>query len=253
MLAVKGLSKSFNGVKAIDDLSFELKPGEVLAVVGPNGSGKTTLLDLLTGLLPPNLGEIYLEGEPLQGLGPTQFAQRGVVRTFQTARLFQGLSIFENLLIAVSQGEESLLDALSLRWKPQEMRHSQKAMQVLETVGLLAAKDKTPDQLSLGQMRRVELARVLMQESGKVLLLDEPTGGLDPEMVEKTMQLILTLREQGRAVVVVEHNTAVIRSVADRVCVLDRGRKIAEGTADQVFVDPAVIDVYLGKEGEYAA
>jgi len=249
LLRVNGLTKAFGGNIVVDGLTFAVEEGEVLGVVGPNGSGKTTLLNLLSGLLSPDRGEITVAGVSTLGLPPFRLARLGVVRTFQSARLFGGLTVIENLLAGASDEEESLTKALTGRWKGGDRLLREQASRAMDVVGLSSFEDRLAAELSLGQKRRVELGRVLMQRRAKLLLVDEPTGSLDPETVRTTVGLLENLAKQGTGIILVEHSTEVVRSLAHRVIVLDVGRAIAEGPADEVFKQPQVIEAYLGQGG----
>lgn len=246
MLTVERLSKWFDGVKALDGLSFQVSGGEILAVVGPNGSGKTTLLNLVSGLMKPTNGTISLLGESLVGKPTDVIAASGVARTFQIARVYKGLSVLDNLIMAGARGREGLAAALFGYGRHQEYRARDCAVKILERLGLGQEREKPAGQLSLGQMRRLEMARLLMQDDARLFLLDEPTGGLDPEVLIQVVEIIGQLRAAGGAIVVVEHNLNVVRLLADRVIVLHLGREIAVGKPEEVFQDREVREVYLG-------
>jgi ABC-type branched-subunit amino acid transport system ATPase component len=253
ILDVKGLEKSFGGVKAIQDLSFSVMGGEILGIAGPNGSGKTTLLDILTGLVPPDRGRVNLEQGSLISRGPGHTISAGIARTFQTARLFSGLTVLENLLVAVSHREEGLSDAIFRRWEAKESTHRDAALQVLEDLGLAEKKNEPANQLSVGQMKRLELGRVLLQEESKLLLFDEPTAGMDLEVIERIIQIIRRLIRPSRGIILVEHNLDVVKQLAHRIIILNQGRVIADGRPTEVFRMPEVVEAYLGNGGPYAA
>lgn len=247
MLEVKELSKSFDGIKAVSNLSFSLTNGEILGMIGPNGSGKTTVLDLITGLQMPDEGEIKLDSIPIQGLLPFEIASKGLVRTFQHPRVFRQLSLIENILLSVKDENENLWNTLFLKWRRHEREKRKKAEYALAEVGLEKLKDKKAFELSYGQMKRLEFSRALINEEAKVFLFDEPTSGLDPEITEDIIRILLNLKIKRKAIIVVEHNIELIKDIADRILVLNHGEKIKEGSSQEVLEDPIVLESFTGK------
>ncbi|MBI3372379.1 MAG: ABC transporter ATP-binding protein [Betaproteobacteria bacterium] len=248
-LAIEQLTRRFDGIDALIDVSCTVKAGEILAIAGPNGSGKTTLLDIVTGLTEADRGDIFLGDKRLIGKRPEHIAALGVARSFQIARLFHGLTVLENLIMADATEREGLMSAVLRGEGVAEKRARERAMEHLEYLGMAAYRDTAAAKLSAGQMRRVELGRLLMQERAQLLLLDEPTASLDPEMTQIAVKVIEGLRSKGKAIVLVEHNLDVVHYIADRVMVLDQGRKMADGKPSEVFQDLEIQAIFLGGGG----
>lgn len=251
-LSVQGLSRSFGGIHAADDLSFELQPGIITSLIGPNGSGKTTAFNMLTGLLRPDSGSIQLHNSrthELTKLAPHRIAALGVARTFQNLRLFPQISVLDNMLLGTpyEQGDGFWSALLQTRaMKQADRKNTDKAMALLEKVGLAGKRDELAMNLSHGQRRLVELARTLATDAD-LYLLDEPTAGVFPETRKLIMDIIRELDAQNKAVLFIEHDMNVVMSISEKVIVLNHGRKIAEGTPDEVSKDEAVVEAYLGR------
>lgn len=234
LLEVRGLTRFFGGVAAVRDLDFDVHEGEFLSIIGPNGAGKTTTFDLITGFQRPNLGSIRFKGEEIVGLKPHQVCRKGIGRTFQVVKPFPDMTVWDNVLVA----------ALNRTNKSDPHRC---AVDVLETTGLLAAKDRRAKELTLAARKRLELARALATQP-VLLLLDEVFAGLNATETEETIKLVARLKERGIAATAgVEHVMKVVMAVSDRVIVLDYGEKIAEGTPKEVASDPRVVKAYLGE------
>ena len=250
LLSLRGVEKVFGGLRAVDGASFEVAPGTVHGLIGPNGAGKTTLINLVSGLLAPTAGTIELSGQAISGMAPHRIAGLGVARTFQNIRLFPELTARDNVLVGrhLRRHPSLLAQLLLLRSARDEAASArQGASALLERVGLADRVDEEARHLSYGQQRRVEIARALASQP-TLLLLDEPTAGMNPVEVQGVAQLIRQVASEGHSVLLVEHNVRLVMDVCDRITVLNFGKVIAEGTPAAVAADPAVITAYLGSE-----
>jgi branched-chain amino acid transport system ATP-binding protein len=234
-MRVEGLTKSFGGVTAVEDVDFELGEGEIVGLIGPNGAGKTTIFNLISGLFPPTRGRVFLEDRDITSLRPHRRSRLGVGRTFQVVRTFTDMTVLENVMVPASVHEHD----------PAEARKT--SMEILERVGLREKTFSSTGDLTLSQRKRLEVARALATRP-KVLLLDEVLAGLNPAEVRSALPLISQIRESGISVLIIEHLMAALMSISERVLVLDQGHLIASGTSDEVANDPKVIKAYLGDE-----
>jgi branched-chain amino acid transport system ATP-binding protein len=244
VLETRNLTRDFRGFRAVDGVNLRVAEGSIHALVGPNGAGKTTLFNLLTGMLPPTSGRIFLFGHDVTHLPPEKIARRGVARSFQISSLFDQLTVRENVELALQAGTH-----LGYRFWLSERAlatFEAKAIKLLAEVGLNQMTDRAVVSLPYGQKRALEVALALALEP-QLLLLDEPTAGMSIEDVQRTMELIGRVRK-GRTIVLVEHNMGVVGNLADHVTVLRYGRILAEGAYDVVRHNPEVIEAYLGKE-----
>jgi len=254
ILSVRGLSVSFGGLRALTGVDLDVPEGEVLAVIGPNGAGKTTLFDAITGLREPDRGRILLEGRDVTGEPTWRRAEGGLGRTFQNLRLFEGLTVFQNVLAARHARRESgaLASVLGLPAARAEERSTrERALEELRFLDLVDRRDDRVENLPYGHRRRVEIARALATDAS-VVLLDEPAAGMNPRESKELVELIGRIRDRGVTVVLVEHHMRVVMTVSDRVTVLNRGAVISEGTPRAVQADEAVVEAYLGRGGGHA-
>ncbi len=250
LLSVTALGKTFGGVVALKGFAMTLYEGDLLGLIGPNGAGKTTAFNLLTGVLRKGSGEIRFRGEEIGRLSPEQRAKRGLSRTFQNIRLFDELTVLQNVMAGAHARHGAGLAASLLglpRHRAAERRIEALARRSLEWTGLAEDADWRADSLSYGDRRRVEIARALAA-APSLLLLDEPAAGMNQAEKAELSDLILTLnREQGLSIILVEHNVPMVAALCRRVVVLDKGELLAEGPTAEILADPQVVDVYLGR------
>lgn len=234
LLQLKGASKQFGGLRAVDNVSFDVERGEIISIIGPNGAGKTTLFNLLTGQLAPSSGSIHFEGQSIGHLPPHRRARLGFGRTFQISKTLTSLTVLENGMVGAFLHHASIPAAAS------------KAAEALELVGLSKRADERASVLTLGERRRLEVARALAMEP-RIMLLDEVMAGLNQTEVDDIIAMVRRLNALGITFLVIEHNLKVVRSFARRVIVINRGALLAEGPADEVLSNQAVVEAYVGK------
>jgi branched-chain amino acid transport system ATP-binding protein len=239
-LSVRDIAKSFGGLQALDAVSFEVAKGEIVAVIGANGAGKTTLFNIVSGLLTPDTGSVVFDGTTVTRLRPDEHCRRGIARTFQTARSFHTLTALENAVVGALNVMHGVQEATA---------HARRA---LEFVGLGGRLHDYAGDLTIGQQRRLELARALATKP-RLLLLDEVMAGLNPGEVGSTVELVRRVRDSGVTVLLIEHVMQATMSLADRVVVLDFGRKLTEGRPEEVTKNPLVIKAFLGEEAHTLA
>jgi ABC-type branched-subunit amino acid transport system ATPase component len=242
LLEVTGLTKHFGGLKAVDDCSFTVPEGSITGLIGPNGSGKTTVFNLLTDTIRADSGRITFDGKRLDGTPPWQRAHAGLGRTFQITRLFGEMTVLENVVAVQRSFTVGQLGRIAVSGK-----EAAAAEELLEFVGMRAFRDQRAHALSYGQQKLVELAQILMLDP-KLVLLDEPAGGINPVLIERMGEMIRELNSYGKTFLIVEHNMPFVLGLCDPIHVLARGRTMATGTPDEIQRDPAVIDAYLGDD-----
>ena len=251
LLTVKNLSKSFGGIRAVSDIGLKVEEGQIVSIIGPNGAGKTTVFNLLSGFYSADEGEIIFDGKPVAGRHTYDFAPNGMVRTFQNLRLFKSMSVLENVLI----GRQHVTRYTPLQMMfntPKKRRMEQKdraaAAELVAEMGMKDMLNVRCDGLPYGQQKKLELVRALATQP-KLLMLDEPAAGLNPQESQELADFIFSIRDRGITILVIEHDMSLINKISDYIYVMNHGELLCEGTSDVVMNDEQVIEAYIGKGG----
>jgi len=246
VLTVKNLTIRFGGLTAVNDVSFVVNKNSIFGLIGPNGAGKTTLFNIISGFLEPSNGQIIFKGDNIENLKPYQLNKNGIARTYQIIKIFKNITILESVMTAMhSRLKSGLLAAITGSNFLEERRATKRALEILEFVGLSHTSDKLVESLSYGQQRQLEIAGALASEPS-LLLLDEPAGGMNTKEKNDLMELIKKIQDMGVTILIIEHNMRLIMRIADHICVLNEGKKIAEGKPKEIQQNEDVIRAYLG-------
>jgi branched-chain amino acid transport system ATP-binding protein len=249
LLSLRDATKSFGGLTAVKNLTFDVDPGSIISLIGPNGAGKSTVFNLITGIYRPTSGSIEFDGRSIGGLKPNAVAEAGIMRTFQNIRLFAFMTVLENVMVGrhVRMQAKPWDDALHTGYeRREEALTKQRAMELLEWIGIARYATEWARNLPYGMQRRLEIARALASEP-KLLLLDEPAAGTNPAEKISLMKLVQVIRDRGVTVLLIEHDMKLVMGISDYVHVLDYGEEIAHGKPEEVRHDHRVIEAYLGK------
>ncbi|OUP70446.1 ABC transporter ATP-binding protein [Anaerotruncus colihominis] len=248
LLSVNNVTKRFGGLVAVDHVSFEVNQGEVISLIGPNGAGKTTVFNMLTGVYQIDGGEIIFENRPIHNMAPQEIVAAGISRTFQNIRLFGSMRVVENVLVGTHiRTRYSFFDSFfrTGRFRREEAKQTLKALDILDSIGLGHYVNDYASSLPYGDQRKVEIARAIATDA-KIILLDEPAAGMNPQESLELMEFIRSLTRKGYTIVLIEHDMSVVMNVSDRIYVIDHGKPIAHGLPDEIANNERVIEAYLG-------
>lgn len=251
LLEVKGITKVFGGLVAVENVEFKVEQGEIVSMIGPNGAGKTTIFNMLTGVYKVNSGIVVFNGKEIQNRAPREIVKAGIARTFQNIRLFPTMRVIENVLVGEHINiKYSFFDLLfkTRRYKEEEKKSTQRAIDLLASLGLSGQIDNYAKNLPYGMQRKLEIARAIATKA-KLIILDEPAAGMNPQESGELMNFILELRNRGQTILLIEHDMSVVMNISDRIYVIDHGRKIAEGLPSEITRNEQVIRAYLGSGG----
>lgn len=254
LLEMKDVTKKFKGLVAVDGVSLHVEKGEIISIIGPNGAGKTTLFNMLTGVYQVTSGEIIFQGKPIHNHKPQMIVKAGIARTFQNIRLFKEMRVIENVLVGDSINiKYSFIDLVfkTPKYRKAERESTQKAMDILESIGLADYASDYAQNLPYGLQRRLEIARAIATDT-TVLILDEPAAGMNPQESEELLDFIKELRDKGYTILMIEHDMSVVMNISDRIYVLDYGKLIASGLPQEIATNPKVVEAYLGQEEDDA-
>ncbi len=249
-LEVEGITKKFGGLTAVNKVDFKVEQGEIVSIIGPNGAGKTTIFNLLTGIYDLTEGTIKLNGKIISGKTPQEILKSGIARTFQNIRLFKNMRVIENVLVGMTtEIKYSFFNSLfrTAKYREEEKKCQEKAINILKEIGMYNKLDEYANNLPYGDQRKLEIARAIAT-GAKIILLDEPAAGMNPQESQELLRFIRKLQEKGFTIIMIEHDMSVVMNISDRIYVIDYGKCIANGKPEEIAKNPKVISAYLGGE-----